>query len=278
VAPQIRDDGSWHAVWLGLAQRAEADKRWLDAALDSHSAACYLPTADVRNGLYDDFARHGARGLQDVAGYARIAVPYPGGPLPGFRVRATGQELSTFIFHGGYDSSVEEFYAFRLPLTDLGFSVIGFDGPGQGGALRQGSSFEHAWEKPAQAVLDYCKLDAVDWLGVSCGGYLSIRAALHRARGGGAALPGRPFGACARGARPPAGGSPCSEGNPAVRAVKNVTTTIPVVMPFRPGHQLEDRRGTRHHDSADHLLSSDQGDPIASRGGRGRVCASWLKT
>jgi hypothetical protein len=55
--------------------------------------------------------------------------------------------------------------------------VIGFDGPGRGGALRQGIYFEHAWEKQAKAVLDYFELEAVDWLGASCGGYLAIRAA-----------------------------------------------------------------------------------------------------
>ena len=33
VAPQIKDYESWHAVWLGLAKRAEAEKRWIDAAL-----------------------------------------------------------------------------------------------------------------------------------------------------------------------------------------------------------------------------------------------------
>jgi pimeloyl-ACP methyl ester carboxylesterase len=97
-------------------------------------------------------------------------------------VQAKGKELSTFIFDGGYDSFVEEFYAFLLPLIDLGFTVIGFDGPGQGGALRQGIYFEHAWEKPAKAVIDYFKLDAVDWMGASWGGYLSIRAAAFEPR------------------------------------------------------------------------------------------------
>jgi hypothetical protein len=120
--------------------------------------------------------------MQGVAGYERIAVPYPGGHLPGFRLQAKGKERSTFIFNGGYDSFVEEFYAFLLPLTELGFTVIGFDGPGQGGALRQGIFFEHAWEKPAKAVLDYFELDAVEWLGASCGGYLSIRAAAFEPR------------------------------------------------------------------------------------------------
>jgi pimeloyl-ACP methyl ester carboxylesterase len=120
--------------------------------------------------------------MNDVRRYERIAVPYPGGHLPGFRLQAKGKELSTFIFHGGYDSFVEEFYGFLLPLTDLGFTVIGFDDPGRGGALRQGIYFEHAREKPAKAVLDYFELEAVDWLGPSCGGYLAIRAAAFEPR------------------------------------------------------------------------------------------------
>jgi pimeloyl-ACP methyl ester carboxylesterase len=67
-------------------------------------------------------------------------------------------------------------------LTEIGFTVIGFDGPGQGGALRQGIFFDHAWEKAAKAVLDYFKLDQVDWLGASCGGYLALRAAAFEPR------------------------------------------------------------------------------------------------
>jgi pimeloyl-ACP methyl ester carboxylesterase len=182
IAPQIKDYESWHAVWLGLAKRAESEKRWLDAASYYHGAEFYLPAGEVRNGLYDDFTRNWALGMKGVAGYEHIAVPYPGGHLPGFRLQAKGKARSTFIFDGGYDSFVEEFYAFLLPLTDLGFTVIGFDGPGQGGALRQGIYFEHAWEKPAKAVIDYFKLDAVDWMGASWGGYLSIRAAAFEPR------------------------------------------------------------------------------------------------
>jgi pimeloyl-ACP methyl ester carboxylesterase len=182
VAPRIKDYDSWHTVWLELAMRAEAEKRWSDAASYYHGAEFYLPAGDARNKLYDDFARCWALAMQGVAGYERIAVPYPGGHLPGFRLQAKGKERATFVFNGGYDSFVEEFYAFLLPLTELGFTVIGFDGPGQGGALRQGIYFEHAWEKPAKAVIDYLGVDAVDWLGASCGGYLSIRAAAFEPR------------------------------------------------------------------------------------------------
>jgi hypothetical protein len=111
--------------------------------------------------------------------------------LPGFRLQAKGKERSTFIFTGGYDSFVEEFYNFLLPLTELGITVIAFDGPGQGGALRQGIYLDHAWEKPAKAAIDHFELDAVDWLGASCGGYMSIRAAAFEPRGGDGSTEGR---------------------------------------------------------------------------------------
>jgi pimeloyl-ACP methyl ester carboxylesterase len=182
IAPRIKDYQSWHDVWLETARKAEAEKRWSDAASYYHGAEFYMPAGDARNRLYDDFARNWALAMQGVAGYERFKVPYPGGYLPGFRLQAKGKERATFVFNGGYDSFVEEFYAFLLPLTDLGFTVIAFDGPGQGGALRQGIFFEHAWEKPAKALLDYFGLDAVDWLGASCGGYLSIRAAAFEPR------------------------------------------------------------------------------------------------
>jgi hypothetical protein len=182
IAPRIKDYDSWYSVWLEVAKKAEAEKRYLDAASYYHGAEFYLPAGDVRNGLYDDFARNWALGMKDVAGYERIAIPYPGGHLPGFRLQAKGKERSTFVFTGGYDSFVEEFYDFLLPLTELGITVIAFDGPGQGGALRQGIYLDHAWEKPAKAAIDYFKLDAVDWLGASCGGYMSIRAAAFEPR------------------------------------------------------------------------------------------------
>jgi hypothetical protein len=49
VAPQIKDYESWHTVWLGLAKRAEAEKRWLDAASYYHGAAF-----SIRNGAGPD--------------------------------------------------------------------------------------------------------------------------------------------------------------------------------------------------------------------------------
>jgi hypothetical protein len=36
IAPQIKDYDTWYTAWLGLARKAEADKRWLDAASYYH--------------------------------------------------------------------------------------------------------------------------------------------------------------------------------------------------------------------------------------------------
>jgi hypothetical protein len=103
---------------VGTAKRAEAEKRWIDAASYYHGAEFYLPAGEVRNGLLR--AQLGSWN-EECRGLRTHRVPYPGGHLPGFRLQAKGKELSTFIFHGGYDSFVEEFYGFLLPLTELGF-------------------------------------------------------------------------------------------------------------------------------------------------------------
>jgi hypothetical protein len=100
IAPKIKDFHSWYAAWLELAKRAEADGRWLDAATYYHQAEFYLPAGELRNGLYDDFARTFARGMQGVEGYQRFEVPYEGGRPPGFRLRAPNERL-TLAAHGG---------------------------------------------------------------------------------------------------------------------------------------------------------------------------------
>jgi hypothetical protein len=71
IAPRIKDYDTWHTVWLEVARKAEAEKRWADAASYYHGAEFYLPAGDARNALYDDFARNWARSMQDVAGYER---------------------------------------------------------------------------------------------------------------------------------------------------------------------------------------------------------------
>src|SRR5215467_15193728 len=46
IAPRIKDYDSWHTVWLEVARKAEAEKRWSDAASYYHGAEFYLPAGD----------------------------------------------------------------------------------------------------------------------------------------------------------------------------------------------------------------------------------------
>ena len=72
-----------------------------------------------------------------------MAVPFDGGPLPGYLVRPRRRSgtdrprVPTLIGVGGFDSSAEELY-FHLgaPGAERGWNVFVFDGPGQPGCMR----------------------------------------------------------------------------------------------------------------------------------------------
>jgi pimeloyl-ACP methyl ester carboxylesterase len=87
------------------------------------------------------------------------------------------------LVHGGFDSLIEEFFTIWQRIAAAGFDVVAFDGPGQGGARRLGGLvFDHDWEKPVGAVLDHFGLESAGLVGISMGGYWSLRAAAHEPR------------------------------------------------------------------------------------------------
>jgi pimeloyl-ACP methyl ester carboxylesterase len=69
-----------------------------------------------------------------------------------------------------------------------GYSVLTYDGPGQGSALRdQGLTFTHEWEKPTAAVIDailagHSRPHQMVLVGTSMGGCLAPRAAAFNRR------------------------------------------------------------------------------------------------
>lgn len=68
-------------------------------------------------------------------------------------------------------------------LSAHGWDVVGFEGPGQGGALEEaGLAFVVEWERPVAAVVDYYGLTEVTLLGISLGGGLAVRAAAFEPR------------------------------------------------------------------------------------------------
>ncbi|MCR4732139.1 MAG: alpha/beta hydrolase [Lachnospiraceae bacterium] len=105
-------------------------------------------------------------------------IPYGSGHLPVMLCKGKGECRGRILLHGGNDSYLEEFFDAMLYLQEHGFDVYVFEGPGQGGCLReQNMKFTPEWEKPVKAVLDALALEDVTIVGASLGGYLAPRAA-----------------------------------------------------------------------------------------------------
>jgi pimeloyl-ACP methyl ester carboxylesterase len=131
-----------------------------------------------------------------------IEIPYEGTVLPGYFYRVgdgynnDSKPRATLIAHGGFDSTLEELYASAAaPALDRGYNCLTFEGPGQGGVIRQQKiPFRHDWENVVTPVIDYALTsdlskeinpNKIALMGISMGGYLAARAAAfeHRLAG-----------------------------------------------------------------------------------------------
>ena len=206
TASSIRDGDfeSWFAEWDKRAQRtlSRADTD-LTAGHSASARESYLRTSTYFR--MAEFYLHGnsedPRILQaskaSQSAYAKAAeltgptwepieIPYEGTRLPGYfyKVDESGEARPTVIFHGGYDSSIEElFYFGAAAAVRRGYNCLTFDGPGQGMPVReQNLFFRHDWEKVVTPVVDYALTrpdvdgDKLALIGMSLGGYLAARA------------------------------------------------------------------------------------------------------
>ena len=121
-----------------------------------------------------------------------VEIPYEGTTLPGYfyKVDESNEPRPTLIFHGGYDSSLEELYYYAAAAAvRRGYNCLTCDGPGQGMPLReQHLVFRHDWEKVVTPAVDYVLTrpdvdgDRLALKGMSLGGYLAARAAAFEPR------------------------------------------------------------------------------------------------
>ncbi len=199
------DRESWYAEWLKTADRvrqgAEESLKGGHRVSAHHAylrASNYYRTAeffvnasaeDPRSlktwqSSHDCFIQ--AAALAEPT-FEVIQIPYESMTLPGyfFRVDDSGKPRPTIITMTGLDGYVEETY-FSVAHAGLrrGYNCLAFDGPGQGGVLRQdGIPFRPDWEAVVTPVLDYAfrRSDVdpkrVTIIGRSFGGYLAPRAA-----------------------------------------------------------------------------------------------------
>lgn len=174
----------WKDEMVRQAERALAAGRLLNGTFFYRAAEFFThPTDPDKRALYEHFLDLFYNQLCVDEPLERHRVPYEGGFLPAMRLPAQGATRGTLVIHGGFDSFIEEWYSAATYFARLGYEVVLFDGPGQGGALKHAHlPMKPEWEKPAKAVLDHFALEDVTWLGISMGGWLCFRAAAYEPR------------------------------------------------------------------------------------------------
>lgn len=199
------DAESWYAAWseqgdriAALAAKTTDTISKGDALLRAHTyyraAEFFLDPHDPkRAAIWKKNLAAFYSGLDTLrVQYERITVPYgPGSHLNAvyFPGGAGAEAKPLIVVVGGFDSTMEELYFhFVAAARRRGYSVLIYEGPGQGSVLRdQGLTFIADWEKPNSAVLDtflanHPKPEKIVLLGESLGGYLAPRAVAFDSR------------------------------------------------------------------------------------------------
>jgi alpha-beta hydrolase superfamily lysophospholipase len=200
----VGDAAGWYTAWKAAGDRATAAASQTqdaisrgNALLRAHtyyrSAEFFLTPSDPkRPAIWKRNVDSFYKGLE-VLGvrYERIVIPYGKYHLnavyyPG---PAGAETRPLLVMVNGYDGTMEELYmSFVAAALQRGYSVLTYEGPGQGSVIReQGLTFQPDWEKPNGAVLDaflsnHTKPGRIVMIGESMGGYLAPRAAAFDAR------------------------------------------------------------------------------------------------
>lgn len=184
IGSNIRTAKDYVREFTRACDQAIQGGRLKNAATYCRASEFLMKPADPKKiATYDKFIVLFDQAFADEK-YERHQIPYADSYLTAMHFPArSAQAKGTLIGFGGFDSLIEDFFSFWKFFTENGYDVIAFEGPGQGGSLRTHHlAFEHDWEKPTAAVLDYFKTNRVTALGISMGGYWVLRAAAFEKR------------------------------------------------------------------------------------------------
>ncbi len=187
VSRSIRTAADWKKTLIELGDAAMAEDRAENAIGYWRMSEFFMTDGDPDKRKYYRkatalFYEH-YRAYFDSGLVERMEAPYEDVRLPILHVRPEGARRDVILLHGGNDSYFEEFFFPTLYLAKRGFEVYLFEGPGQGGVVReQGKKFTHEWERPVKAVLDAIGARSVTIMGASLGGMLAPRAAAYEPR------------------------------------------------------------------------------------------------
>lgn len=182
VLPSLRNYEAWRDTFVRLGDCAAAEGRLWHAALHYRCAEFFMMTSDARK---EPLRKRLLALFCEAAGVApsdRREVAFGDLRLPAWYFPAEPSHGTVVVF-GGFDSYIEEFFPILASFQERGWSVIGFEGPGQGSVLEeQRAALTPDWHRPVAAVLDAFNLDDVTLVGISLGGCLAIRAAAFEPR------------------------------------------------------------------------------------------------
>ena len=180
---KIKSFSDWGKEMLMLAEKAISEERLMNAAFYYRAAEFYIKSNDPEKEiLYDKFIDLFYKAFEN-AEIEKHNIPFEETFLPAIKIQTAVEKKGTIVIHGGFDSFIEEFYSMMVFFSNHGYEVIGFEGPGQGAALKKfGLPITYEWEKPTKAILEYFQLEDVTLLGISMGGWLCLRASAFEPR------------------------------------------------------------------------------------------------
>ena len=134
----VKNIDEWYEAWLSLANNAINANEHMHAAYYYRMAEFFLKHDDSRK---EDVFRKCLNEFnlgfaQNDISFERFAIPYENGYMKCFRMEADNSK-ETILVCGGYDSFIEEFVLQVNDFVKRGFSIILFEGSGQGECIDQ---------------------------------------------------------------------------------------------------------------------------------------------
>ena len=123
AAQRIRTLDDWKGVMVSLAQEAESEQRWMNAAFYYRAAEFFtLPSDPDKEVLYNRFIDIFYQKVFAGESFKRFLVPYEHTHLPAICIpSALPESKGTIVIHGGFDSFIEEFYSLAVYFSNQGY-------------------------------------------------------------------------------------------------------------------------------------------------------------
>ena len=179
----VKNIDEWYEAWISIAKEAVNSSKHVHAAYYYRMAEFFLKHNDPRKELvFKDCLHEFDLGFkQNDITFERFEIPYENGYMKCFRMDAESSK-ETILVCGGYDSFIEEFVLQVNDFVKKGYSVILFEGPGQGECINQGIYFTDAFHNATSKVIDFFDLKSCAFVGISWGGYFALESAANEPR------------------------------------------------------------------------------------------------